>query len=304
MKKEKTELHYAVQQYNKSKLELLLTQMTQEEINQVDENGDTALSVATIKGYKDAVELLLKHENIKINQVDENGEIALHWAARLGYKDVVELLLKHEDIDVNLANNYGWTALHLSILKNDKDIVELPLDHAHVNALKLLLKHENIDVVELLLKHENIDINLADKYGFTALHFGVLEGAMDIVELLLQNNNIDVNLTDQNLKTALHLAAEIVDTDIVKLLLDTMTPEAINKIDKDGKTAFNIAAISHHDNILNLFIESGKCDLNAKDHEGNDIWAYYAPDQENSIEITGLVMEHDKKYPDSAEDLE
>jgi len=46
----------------------------------------------------------------QVNQRDQNGETALHWAARSGRRDVVELLLAQPAIDAAAEGNNGTAA--------------------------------------------------------------------------------------------------------------------------------------------------------------------------------------------------
>jgi ankyrin repeat protein len=46
----------------------------------------------------------------QVNQRDQNGETALHWAARSGRRDVVELLLAQPAIDAAAEGTNGTAA--------------------------------------------------------------------------------------------------------------------------------------------------------------------------------------------------
>lgn len=71
----------------------------------------TPLGIAVERGYKEIVELLLKHPGIDVNKQLNNGATALIIAAEKGRDEIVELLLNHPDINVNEPNKYGETAL-------------------------------------------------------------------------------------------------------------------------------------------------------------------------------------------------
>jgi ankyrin repeat protein len=265
MKKEKTELHYAVQQYNKSKLELLLTRMTKEEINQADKCGFTALHLAAMEGYADIVELLLKHENIDVNLTNKNGWTALHVSVIEGNKDLVKLLLQHKKTDVNLFNKNGLTALHLATEKGRIEIVKLLLQHKNIDvnlfdengntALNWAGDEVHIEIAKLLLHHKNIDVNLFDKSGNTSLHVYVIEKNKGLVKLLLQHKNIDVNLFDKSGNTSLHLAAKNGDIEIVELLLSHKNID-INMCNQDsGETVLHCAVLGENEELLKLLLK-------------------------------------------------
>jgi hypothetical protein len=80
------------------------------------------LYIATSKGYKDIVELLLKYgadPNIK-----NNDATPLLLASSRGDKEIVELLLNH-GADPNFKNKYDDTPLYQASRKKYKDIVDL-----------------------------------------------------------------------------------------------------------------------------------------------------------------------------------
>ena len=69
-------------------------------INQTN-NGATPLSIASEKGHKDIVELLLNMKNIDVNKATNKGSNTIIIASENGHKDIVELLLNMKNIDVN-----------------------------------------------------------------------------------------------------------------------------------------------------------------------------------------------------------
>ena len=56
------------------------------------------------------VELLLAKEGIDVNAQDEDGETALMIASQWDKSEVVKLLLAKDGIDVNAQDTYGFTA--------------------------------------------------------------------------------------------------------------------------------------------------------------------------------------------------
>ena len=83
----------------------------------VDNIGRNALCQVVTNGLQnqvDIIQLLLSHGS-NINQVDNNGDSALMLSIECGNEDVLRLLLSY-DINVNHANNTGETALSLASL--------------------------------------------------------------------------------------------------------------------------------------------------------------------------------------------
>ena len=144
-----------------SLMQLQLEQLLQLNVN-IDfrnEDGTTALMLASNNGHHQVVELLLK-EGADVNIQDNNGWTALMAASDEGHHQVVELLLK-EGADVNIQKNDGWTALLTAS------------DSSHYQ------------VVELLLK-EGAAVNNQRCYKWTPLMFASRNGHYQIVELLLK----------------------------------------------------------------------------------------------------------------------
>jgi len=80
---------------------------------------------AARKGEDSVVEEYLtdKEFNITVNEVDNQGETALHWASRTGSTSTVELLIKH-GAKVNVKDNKGETPLHKAAWRNQTEAVE------------------------------------------------------------------------------------------------------------------------------------------------------------------------------------
>ena len=116
----RTALLYASIYGYKNIVEILLKNGA--DINIQDVNGWTALIFASNHGHKDIVEILLKN-GADVNKKIFNGETALMSASNKGYKEIVELLLKH-GADINITNKFGYTALYYASLKKYKALIK------------------------------------------------------------------------------------------------------------------------------------------------------------------------------------
>ena len=95
-------------------------------INQQDSKRQNVLIVASIKGHKEIVQMLLQQEKIDVNKQDGfGGETALMWASQKGHKEIVQMLLQHKNIDVNLQDSGGRTALTYASERGDKEMFEM-----------------------------------------------------------------------------------------------------------------------------------------------------------------------------------
>ena len=188
-------------------VELLLKEKADPNIQNND--GRTALMVASRNGHQQVVELLLK-EKADPNIQNNDGRTALIVASQNGHQQVVELLLK-EKADPNIQNNDGWTALMVASQNGHHQVVELLLkekadpniqDNDGRTALMVASQNGHQQVVELLLK-EKADPNIQDNDGRTALMVASQNGHQQVVELLLKEK-ADPNIQDNDGWTALH----------------------------------------------------------------------------------------------------
>ncbi|XP_041379639.1 kinase D-interacting substrate of 220 kDa-like [Gigantopelta aegis] len=189
--------------------------------HQRQQDGVTALILASEKGHHQVVELLLK-ENADSNLQKEDGWTALMSASQNGHHQVVELLL-NGNADPNLQTQTGWTALmSASVIQACMDIITATRDrgqlpsgsgdkeresadpnfkHNWMDCLMSASVNGHYQVVKLLLKEkvnpnhqrqqdgvtalkENDDPNHQGKDGWTALMSE--KGYHQVLELLLK----------------------------------------------------------------------------------------------------------------------
>lgn len=190
------------------------------DVNTRDENGITALMLASADGYKDIVDLLIT-KGADIDAVNMNGETALEITS---YAEIRALLRQHDrnihptefleasrigdlpavksyisrGVDINVTDNEGMTALIDASEEGRKDVVALLLaTGAEVNAqtrygLTALMGaslYGHREIVTLLLAN-GADINTKNKYGETALSIASDHGYKDLVETLLQKGAV------------------------------------------------------------------------------------------------------------------
>jgi len=87
--------------------DLLKVKQMKKRINDVNNNNENALIIATKGGCVDSVKLLLKH-HINVNQQDNSGNTALHYAILLGDNYIVKMICAKK-ADYNIKNNKDMT---------------------------------------------------------------------------------------------------------------------------------------------------------------------------------------------------
>ncbi|MBY0405931.1 MAG: ankyrin repeat domain-containing protein, partial [Cyanobacteria bacterium] len=245
--------------------------------NDKDNDGITALALASMYGHKTLVGLLLRHPNIDINAKDCDGNTALTLASNKGHELVVEELLSHPNIDINSIDNDGRSALTLASVNGHETVVRVLLKHPNIDinakdkygysALTLASANGREAVVEELLKHPNIDITDKDNDGNNALMLASRAGHTMVLDKLLNQSKFDINAKNTIGYTPLMLASDKGHETIVEKLLSHPDID-INAKDKNGLTALILASMNEHERVAEKLLKSSNIDINAKDNDG------------------------------------
>ncbi|XP_075057568.1 kinase D-interacting substrate of 220 kDa isoform X2 [Mixophyes fleayi] len=244
------------------------------DVDERNENGQTALMLAAEQGNLEIVqELIRKRANCNLEDVD--NWTALISAAKEGHVEIVRELL---DCNANLEHRDmgGWTALMWASYKGSTEVVELLLEKgANPNITGLQYSVYPIiwaagrghsDIVKLLLQY-GAKVNCSDKYGTTALIWAARKGHLECVKSLLQMG-ADVDQEGANSMTALIVAVKGGYTDTLKEILKR-NPN-VNLTDKDGNTALAIAAKEGHTEIVQDLLDAGTY-VNIPDRNGDTV---------------------------------
>ena len=212
-------------------------------INAVDKEDRTVLMLETIRSDKYSVEFLLKN-GANINAVDKEGRTALMLATIKSDRQIVRLLLE-KGANINAVNKEGKTALMLAkndtiyglLHKNGKTPLQLSLEQ---NRKELAEKH--------LLKIMNEVLNIENNE----------ERLSRMVKIIKTYNDYKIPIDDIYIKDIplLHYVAHKGYKNILELLLSKGA--SINKVDKYGKTALNIARENNKNNIVELLEKNSK----------------------------------------------
>ncbi|KAM8953721.1 kinase D-interacting substrate of 220 kDa isoform 1-T1 [Pelodytes ibericus] len=244
------------------------------DVDERNENGQTALMLAAEQGNLEIVqELLRKKANCNLEDVD--NWTALISAAKEGHLEIVRELL---DCNANLEHRDmgGWTALMWAAYKGCTDVVDVLLQKgANPNITGLQYSvcpiiwaagRGHFDIVKLLLQY-GAKVNCSDKYGTTSLIWAARKGHFECVKSLLQMG-ADVDQEGANSMTALIVAVKGGYTDTVKEILKR-NPN-VNLTDKDGNTALAIAAKEGHTEIVQDLLDAGTY-VNIPDRNGDTV---------------------------------
>ena len=187
------------------------------DVNAQNNNGWTALMLASAWGYIDIVTLLIE-EGAYVNARTKHGNTALMYASQEGHPEVAELLIE-KGADINVQEDYGWTALMFAS------------DRGQIEVTKLLIE-KGADVNTMSIEHEECR-DYGKEYvivrvpcGYTALMAASEMGHIDIVKLLIEAGaDVNATLDDYDRSTALKYASKKGHTEIVELLIEAGAKE-------------------------------------------------------------------------------
>lgn len=179
---------------------------------------------AIFQGDVYGVRMLGSNSN-KVCSTDEKLQTPLHAAAYIGNLTMMNILI-HNGANINAKDSKDLTPLHRACGKGHDQAVafllaqsaESHLDRKWQTPLHVATANDHLKCVQYLLTATAQFVNAADKFGFTALHFAVLNNNSEMVKLLLKNKaNIDA--CDKLGRSSLFYAAQQGYVEIVHLLL-------------------------------------------------------------------------------------
>ena len=141
-------------------------------------------------GTLEEAKSLFKKEPKAILAVNENGFSALVLATYKGNNDVAKFLIE-KGSDIN-GNSAMGTPLMAAVVKGNNEIAKLLIkqganlnltDENGVTALIYAVQFRNIDIVKLLVE-QNADKSSVDKKGKTAFEYAVFSENEEIMNLL------------------------------------------------------------------------------------------------------------------------
>jgi len=166
--------------------------------NAADWSGVAPLMMCARTGNLDTVKLLLAR-GAKVNSAETRQEqTALMWAAAEKHPDMVQALIERS-ADVNAHTKGGFTALMFAAQQGDLDSARALLAAgADINAATndqstwigetplLIASFSGHEALAEFLLDKGADPNAADDFGFTAIHFALIQGLADVSGVRLE----------------------------------------------------------------------------------------------------------------------
>jgi len=276
-------LFLAIEKNNLDIVQILLLSCRQQnqDLNILDDHGNTPLTLAYRRGYQQIFDYLIHY--LDINQRDHSNQTILSYAIINNDHVMVEKLIDmgaeiNEVIDKN-----GYSILDLALMKGNKDIIlnilpfyPIQKDSDDSQQQKEQKKEKSLiirfirmtncseeDKIEILqfLIDQGYDVNQLDNSGYySPLAYAIERRSLAIVKLLIQNNadihfkyyalknnsnNNNNNIIKRNLLT---LAVMLDEVEIFKYLIDSGLNANPPENDNDTENVWCYTLL-HSDNI-------------------------------------------------------
>ncbi|KJZ68346.1 hypothetical protein HIM_12262 [Hirsutella minnesotensis 3608] len=270
------------------------------DVNSQDSFGTTPLHKAVIQGHIGAVKALIDH-GADVLSADKHGNTPLLLASGYGKVQIVRRLLRAENIDLECCDISGRTPLLKAVAVGQEGVVDLLLsksakttsrDKNGDTPLLLAAGFGDIYMVRRLLEARDIDLETRDRDGRTPLLRAACNCCDELIDLLI-DSGADTSCIDNFGFTALSLAisnpearnaislllrkaktpgvflrqgAKVGHPKTVEVLLKAGSP--LDDCDEEGRTPLWWAACCGHERIVELLLETGRVNANAKDIHG------------------------------------
>ncbi len=253
------------------------------DINALDENGETVLTLASSNGHLEIVKYLIENgADINFQYNSGGGDLnqsALMSASMGGYLDIVKYLVDNgADID---ARDYSYsTAVFFAGVMNKPEIVYYLVSVGAEAYLEIWASIGDLEKVKSSVKNGE-DINQQDDYGMSPFLRAVSNGHLEVVEYLIKNG-----ADDENMSNGIIEASQYGRLDVLKYLIEngadatakmsdgeTYLEYAISRSDKYPEVikyleSLNVSSVSNNKNVqvaqIDKTIKCGDIYLSAK----------------------------------------
>ncbi|ELV11053.1 Ankyrin repeat and death domain-containing protein 1B [Tupaia chinensis] len=255
----RTALHFAVGRSHLSAVEFLLNHKARVDV--ADKDGMNALHFAAQSNSVRIAEYLIQDLHLQdLNQPDQDGNTALHLAAKHGHCPAVRMLLTQWE-EINETNENGETPFFLTVEGGHEECSKVLLaagsdvnipNKFNVSVLQIATRNGHASLVDFLLS-ENVDLHQKVKPKESPLHLAVINNHITVVNSLLGAQH-DTDILNQRQQTPLHVAADLGNVELVETLLKAGCD--LKVVDKQGKTALAVASRSNHSLVVDMLIKA------------------------------------------------
>lgn len=260
-----------------------------EDINTLDEDGNTLLHIAIELSNKEISNFLFSLENSK-TKIDTNptnpktGQSSLHHASSKQDYEMLTVILSAHNIEN--SNETVWDFMTIDFLAPENDIRKeksiknppkfIDLNQKDMNEdtpLIIAAREGDISIVKTFLSIENysIEINSLNKDHENALLTAVKKNRADVVSLLIEKEGMNLNQLNKNGFSALHITYQNKNFEISSLLIHSDGVDVNIKSRDDNSTPLHICSAKNYENdsekIVDELLKCEKSDINIENDE-------------------------------------
>ncbi len=245
---------------------------SKESMEQVDNDGTTALHQAAKFGHTDMMKVMIEKGadvNVTEDEPAESGNTPLHIACTYGKADIVQLL-EASGADDSLQNINGEIPAHAAVMKKKfggdlqskeraavlKELNTLDVERNDGQTPLMLSQYLDLNTTLELLPiflDKGVDVNHRDNNGNTALILNTKNQCYKNVVKELIRAGADVNITDNTGSTALHYALRYGSQDVARFLVKKGAD--YNRANNQGVTPVQLAVEHGYDTVLEVMTD-------------------------------------------------
>ena len=231
------------------------------------------LLTAAKRGSLVVVKALLSHPLCELLARDEEGNTALHLATSGGYHEVVLELASMYDMPSGGKDDVAQTPLHMAASKGRVECVRV-LATLFPDDLKVKDKYDNLplhtaalfghtDTVDCLCQEFDDDIESLGNYNTTCLHLSCCGGHIKLTQKLLLKYSCCRDALDEAGELASSCAASYGHTHLLEMLIDEFKFSPTTKRLSDGMNLLHLACVERHLKTIHILIKKYCLDPNA-----------------------------------------
>ncbi len=258
-----------------------LVDVARDDLDMEDQEDQTALILATIKGHTDIVKFLIE-AGADINKRDTGGESALFHAVSRKHLGIVKFLVDTGGVDITIRNVDDRTVMYFAITESTADLVKILVQKCtelkltdevepYTTALYLAVNKGRKDIVEFLLSQKDSGINIKGGDGETPLFKAVHKNRLDIVRSMASRcKDLDANIMNNEYRTALHWAVAEGNLEMVRVLVKECKADVNIRCGKGNTkwTALQAACNMDWLDIVKFLVEEGGVKLDMRGNDG------------------------------------
>lgn len=308
-KLDSSSLHKAAQAGNEAQVRKILADGC--DVNLENDDGHTALYVASMKSREGIVRILLQHKAI-VNTTNN---------PLLVVKDVATAkLLIQANGNLHARDEYGNTPLHMAILIGNKELIQLYLSFGakihvttatghtalHTQSSSFLDEPWGSKLTQELIQR-GASVNCKDYQGRSPLHLAAINYSLEkeeTIRMLIKAGSSLIDLDIQGFNPLHHFisqsrgCSEMDETLAIKFIDILLADEqSVNSVTAIGQTILHLSISDLPFQILQYLVKKG-CRLDIKDSRGQCLLHYIVDREEEITDVLKYLLNMGLKVDD------